>query len=174
MQASTPGVRSGSRCAGGTRIGMFACRIFALARVSRFATVCSGCRNARAISAVRSPQTSRRVSATCDSGDRAGWQHVKIIRSWSSATGGTVTSSVGTASTTASVSLACLVDSRRSRSSARLRATVVIHAPGLRGTPRSGQLRSASANASCTASSASPMSPTSRATVASARPNSAR
>ncbi|SLJ82574.1 Uncharacterised protein [Mycobacteroides abscessus subsp. abscessus] len=64
--------------------------------------------------------------------------------------------------------------SRRNRSSARLRATVVIQAPGLAGVPRAGQVRNASAKASCTASSAAAISPTSRATVARARPNSAR
>ncbi len=63
--ASTPGTRSGIRCAGGTRNGMPAWRIFAFARVSRCATVCSGCRKARAISAVRNPHTRRSVRATC-------------------------------------------------------------------------------------------------------------
>ena len=41
-------------------------------------------RNARAISSVVSPHTSRSVSATCASGVSAGWQQVKISRSRSS------------------------------------------------------------------------------------------
>ena len=40
------------------------------------------------------------------------------------------------------------------------RAVVVIHAPGLAGTPSRGHVATAAAKASCSASSASPMSPT--------------
>src|SRR5215218_3338110 len=49
--------------------------ICAFARLIRWAMVVSGTRNARAISAVVSPPTARKVSATCDGGDSAGWQH---------------------------------------------------------------------------------------------------
>ena len=50
----------------------------------RWATVGAVVRNARAISSVVRPHTSRSVSATCASGVSAGWQHVKISRSRSS------------------------------------------------------------------------------------------
>ena len=60
--------------------------------------------------------------------------------------------------------------SRRRRSIARFRAVVVIQAPGLSGTPSTGQRSRAMANASCTASSASSKSPSTRMSVATARP----
>ena len=52
----------------------------------RAAEPCAGSatRNARAISVVVSPPTSRRVSATCASAARAGWQQVKTSASRSS------------------------------------------------------------------------------------------
>ena len=61
-----------------------------MARVTRAAMVASGTRNAAAISAVVSPQSSRSVSATCASRASAGWQQVKTSRSRSSV----ITSSV--------------------------------------------------------------------------------
>ena len=63
---------------------------------------------------------------------------------------------------------------RRSRSIARLRAVVVIQAPGLSGTPRTGHVSSAVTNASWTASSARSKSPRTRISVATARPDSSR
>src|SRR5437763_1098703 len=57
---------------------------------------------------------------------------------------------------------------------ARLRAVVVIHAPGFGGRPAVDQLRVAAANASWTASSAMSMSPKRRTRVATARPDSCR
>ena len=48
-----------------------------LARVIRRVMVASGTRKARAISAVVSPPTARRVSAICEAGDSAGWQHLR-------------------------------------------------------------------------------------------------
>ena len=60
--------------------------IFCLARTSRLAMVGSLDRNARAISAVVSPASVRRVSATRASSERAGWQQVNISRSRSSGT----------------------------------------------------------------------------------------
>ena len=60
----------------------------------------------------------------------------------------------------------------RSRSTARFRAAVMIHAPGLDGVPSRGQRSSAIVKASCTASSASWRSPRTRVSVATARPHS--
>ena len=56
----------------------------AFARTMRCASVAGVTRNARAISSVVRPQTSRKVSATCPSGGRAGWQQVKMRRRRSS------------------------------------------------------------------------------------------
>src|SRR5512133_338120 len=64
--------------------------------------------------------------------------------------------------------------SRRRRSIALLRAVRVIHAAGLLGTPRSGQLRRACTNASWTASSARSKLPVARIRAATARPASRR
>src|SRR2546426_12171527 len=55
---------------------------------------------------------------------------------------------------------------------ARLRAVVVIQAPGLGGRPAPVHLRRATANASCTASSATSMSPKARIRAATDRPDS--
>ncbi len=63
---------------------MRASRILPLARTRRCAIVGSGTRNARAISAVVSPPSRRRVSATWAELPSAGWQQVKISRSRSS------------------------------------------------------------------------------------------
>src|SRR4051794_38321999 len=57
---------------------------------------------------------------------------------------------------------------------ARLRAVVVIQAPGLSGTPRCGHVSRALMNASWTASSARSKSPVTRMSVATARPCSSR
>jgi hypothetical protein len=46
-----------------------------LARLMRWAIVASGTRNALAISAVVRPPTARRVRASCEGTDKAGWQH---------------------------------------------------------------------------------------------------
>ena len=122
---------------------MRAAEIFFLARVTRAAIVGSETRKAWAISAVVSPQTSRRVSATWASRARAGWQQVKTRRSRSSGitssspgagAGGDEPATGGTGSTS-SGSLPRRVCSRRSASMARRRAAVVSQAPGLRGTP---------------------------------------
>src|SRR5712691_5106361 len=76
--------------------------------------------------------------------------------------------------TAASLSSSRPRDSRRKRSMARLRAVVVIHAPGLGGRPSPVHLRRATANASCTASSATSMSPKTRIRAATDRPDSSR
>ena len=140
---STASTRSGSSAAEGTRYGMRAAAIFFLARVMRAAIVASLTRNARATWAVVSPHSSRRVSAIWAGWARAGWQQVKISRSRSSGI-----SSAGSGSPTSSTSSGSLrrsVASRRTRSSARRRATVVSHAPGLAGMPFSAQVVSACA-----------------------------
>ncbi len=133
---------------------MPASRIFFLARTSRWASVGSGTRNARAISGVVSPPSVRRVRATDASGASAGWQQVKISRSWSSGIGAISSSAAAwsaralraasNAASRASTSVfAVSVRARRSRSIARFRAVVVIQAPGLPGTPSAGQRSSA-------------------------------
>ena len=58
-------------CANGSPLSLMRC----LARLIRRVMVASGTRNARAISAVVSPPTARRVSAICEAGDSDGWQH---------------------------------------------------------------------------------------------------
>jgi predicted RNA polymerase sigma factor len=63
---------------------------------------------------------------------------------------------------------------RRSRSSARLPATVTSQSAGASGTPDDGQRRSAAAAASCSASSASSKSPSRWTSAASIRARSAR
>ena len=60
-------------------------RILRLARVIRAAIVDSLTRNKRAISLTRRPATRRNVSAALDPAGIAGWQHMKISRSRSSA-----------------------------------------------------------------------------------------
>src|SRR5688500_4851540 len=57
---------------------------------------------------------------------------------------------------------------------ARLLAVLVIQPPGLGGRPSCGHFCRATANASCTASSATSMSPKTRISVATDRPESSR
>ena len=152
---------------------MPASRTFFFARTSRCAIVGSATRKACAISVVVRPATSRSVSATRDSAASAGWQQVKTSASRSSGIELTSSSSAGSASSRASSSaLRAKVCSRRSRSIARLRAAVMIQAPGFAGAPSRGQRSSAVVKASCTASSASWMSPRTRVSAATARPHS--
>src|SRR5512132_1764482 len=136
--------------------------------------VASGTRKARAISAVVSPPSSRRVSATWTPGSSAGWQQVKIRRSRSSRT---APSSAGSsrAWTRAAWAWRSARDaSRRRRSMALLRAVVMIQPAGLGGGPVAGQRCTAAANASWTASSATSMSPKVPTRTDTARPYSAR
>ena len=175
-------MRSGSRCAGGTRYGIPACWIFCLARTSRLAIVGSLARNARAISAVVSPASVRRVSATRASSASAGWQQVNISRSRSSGTPlWSVSGSYAEGSddgdtdmAATSRSLAAPTAFLRSTSMARLRAAVVSHAPGRPGMPSFGHRCRAIANASCAHSSARSQSPVVRISVATTRPHSSR
>src|SRR5437870_5535654 len=157
---------------------MRAALIFRLARARRCAIAGSVTRNDLATSLVDTPPSRRRVSATCVSAESAGWQQVKMRRSRSSCTGPSFSGAPGSSlrgeSTATSLSSSRPRDSRRRRSMARLRAAVVIHPPGLGGTPSPGHLRRAMANASCTASSARSMSPNTRTRVATDRPDSSR
>ena len=152
---------------------MPAWRIFDLARTSRLAMVGSGTRKARPISPVVRPASVRRVNATWASKARAGWQHVNISRSRSSAT--PLSSTCGPAfggAIAISSYLTASLRARRSRSVARFRATVVSHAPGWSGTPSRGQRCSARSNASWAHSSARSQSPSDRMSVATTRPHS--
>ena len=123
---------------------MPASRIFRFARTSRWAIVGSGTRKARAISGVVRPPRVRSVSATRASIASAGWQHVKISRSRSSGMPLTSSSLPPSASRRASFSRVSVLRrrfaSRRRRSIARRLAVVVIHAPGLSGTPSRGHV----------------------------------
>src|SRR6266705_1385015 len=157
---------------------MRAALILRLARTRRTAMVCSVTRKDRATSLVDRPPSSRRVSATCASVDSAGWQQVKMRRSRSSSTGtassGMPGSLVPGERTATSLSSSRPRDSRRRRSMARLRAVVVIQPPGLGGRPSPSHLPRAMTNASCTASSATSMSPKTRIRAATDRPDSSR
>src|SRR6266702_3993593 len=157
---------------------MRAALILRLARTRRTAIVCSVTRKDRATSLVDRPPSSRRVSATCASVDSAGWQQVKMRRSRSSSTcpasSGIPRSLVPGERTATSLSSSRPRDSRRRRSMARLRAVVVIQPPGLGGRPSPGHLLNATANASCTASSARSISPKTLIRAATDRPDSSR
>ena len=154
---------------------MWAPAILPLARTRRLAIVASGTRSARAISAVDRPHSVRRLSATRASSASAGWQHVKISRSWSSRT--TESGSGDGSSPNRSMVVASFPDrfaSRRRRSRARLRATTVSQARGSSGTPSRGHRSSAATAASCTASSARSRLPSARVREARTRPPSTR
>ncbi len=116
---------------------MPAALILRFARVRRWLIVGSGTRNARAISSVVTPPRVRKVSATCDSTDNAGWQHMKISSSRSS---GNVVGAIGSSCGSAASSRAFVanVRSRRMRSIARFRAVLTSHVPGFVGTPSRG------------------------------------
>ncbi|SHS64425.1 Uncharacterised protein [Mycobacteroides abscessus subsp. abscessus] len=77
-------------------------------------------------------------------------------------------------STTAASSFPGRRVSRRNRSRARFRAAVNNQPPGVSGMPSRGQVRSASAHASWTASSATVRSPDHRAMAATVGPHSRR
>ena len=149
---------------------MRASRIFALARTIRWATVDGLVRKARAISSVVRPQTSRSVIATWASGGKAGWQHVKINRSWSSSI---LLSSHASASLgLASSCLASVVSDASNRARRRMPSIALkwpvdmSHARGLAGTPCRDHCSTATAKASCSASSAVSKSPSRRMSVA--------
>src|SRR5438093_2247827 len=160
--------RSGPR---GTSKGTPASASVRLARTIRWATVASGTRNARAISAVVRPPNRRSVSATRASVESTGWQVVNMRRRRSSPMSSSIAASrSGTAiSRWASISRPsswCLRSAslpRRKRSIARRFAVAMSHAPGLSGTPDSGHRSSAATRASWARSSARPTSRTIRA-----------
>ena len=155
---------------------MWALAILALARLIRWPIVASGTRNTRAMSTVVKPQIVRNASATCDSGDSAGWQQVNSSRNRSSrlSLSSSSIADPSVRSRNASSSFGARRASRRSRSSALLRATVVSQAPGLSGTPSRRHESAATTTASCSASSARSMSPVRRMRVASTWPPSIR
>ena len=114
-----------------------------LARVIRRVMVASGTRKARAISAVVSPPTARRVSAICEAGDSAGWQHRNSRMSVSSDSAAGVSAagashSAGGICRAAASSRRCLACSLRSRSVSRREATVISQPRGLPGMPSAG------------------------------------
>ena len=129
---------------------MPAATILRLARVIRAAIVASLTRNRRAISLTVSPATRRNVSAALDPAGIAGWQHMKISRSRSSAistasAGWSRGDAAARSSTTRSGSLRAAIASARKVSSARRRAAVNSHPAGFAGTPLLGQVRVAAA-----------------------------
>ncbi len=132
----------------------------------------SATRKAAAICAVVRPQTTRRVSAICDSRGRAGWQQAKIIPSSSSSASSSLLRVSLIRATWASLSRPARA--RRSRSMALRRAVVASQPPGLGGTWPSGQCSRASTKASWTASAARPTSPILAASAAVIRAASAR
>src|SRR5215213_5487103 len=115
--------------------------------------VVSGTRNARAISAVVSPPTARSVSATCEGGDSAGWQHRNSSDSVSSVAGAQGTESSADSGTATAASRRRRAVSLRHRSASRLDATVISHPFGLCGMPCFDHAMVASRRASWTASS---------------------
>jgi hypothetical protein len=124
----------------------------ALARTIRCASVDGAARNARAISSVVNPQTSRKVNATRASGLRAGWQQVKIKRSRSSSmlSSPNAGALADAASSRAAIS-ACDASNRarRRKASMALKRPVEINqAAGFAGAPSLGHLSTASAKAS--------------------------
>ena len=182
MTSSTEGRRASSSAPRGTSKGTSASRRVRFARTSRCAIVASLTRKARAISGVASPPSSRSVSATRASRGSTGWQQVKIRPSRSSPTSSsTATSnserSIAIRMPTSRASSSCLrsrVVWRRARSIARFLAVAISQAPGLSGTPDSGQRSSAATSASWARSSARPTSRTIRANPATRRADSIR
>src|ERR1044072_8982233 len=162
----------------GTSNGTRALASDRFARTIRWATAASVARNARAISSVVSPPSSRRVSAMRASGGSTGWQAVKISRSRSSSMSSGSPRPAGSGGGTSSrarptsASLRAYVSLRRMRSIARCLAVAMSQAPGLSGTPDSGHCSSAAIRASCASSSAMPTSRTMRVTPAMMRADS--
>src|SRR2546425_3559547 len=173
MTSSTEARRWRRSSSGGSSNGTRAAARERLAREILCATVDSWTRKARAISSVDSPPRSRSVSATRESGDSTGWHAMKMSRSRSSLT--TLGSLASPSSDAARVGSFCSrVRSRRMRSTPRRLPTAISHAAGLRGTPVSGHCSSAATSASWAMSSATPTSPTDRASPAMSRAASIR
>ena len=168
MTRSTGARRPGRSPGSGTPSRMPASRIFRFARTIRCATAGSGSNNSRAIDAVGSPHTTRKVSITRDAGSSAGWQHANSSASWSSPATALRSGSAAAHPRAAWCSFRARALSRRRWSSARRRATATTQPPGLAGRPSRGHCSTAAAHASCAQSSASDRSPESRATAAAA------
>ena len=115
MTESTASSRAGSSSGAGTAYGMPAAAILCLARVMRAAIAVSDTRNAWDTSGVATPHTSRSRS--------------------SGIAGSSMSSGSASAGSSSSGSFASSVRRRRTRFSARRRATVVSQAPGRSGTP---------------------------------------
>ena len=176
--ASTCGSRIVSSSRVGERTTTLPARSLRLARTIRCVIVSSDTRKASAIDDVSRPATRRSVSAICACGASAGWQ-VVMMRPSTSSTGGWSGSvserpSLPDLSSDSCRYFAARLDSRRSRSTARRRATAVSHAPGRSGTPDARHEVTASAKASCAHSSARSRSPYACARVATTRRHSSR
>ena len=173
MTPSTEPSRAASAGPSGSSNGTPASPSVRLARTMRWATVGSGSRKARAISAVLRPPSRRRVSAARASGASSGWQAMNIRRSRSSPTGLSSIASGRRCAACSWASRSCTSASSRSRCSrswrrrsiARCRAVVISQAPGRSGTPSAGQRSSAATSASCASSSARSRSRTSRSSA---------
>src|SRR5215213_4458935 len=173
MTLSTPPSRSRRSPADGSSNGTPAAAIVFLPRVMRACTVGTDTRNARAISSLDRPPTTRRVSATRASRESTGWQLTNIsARTSSSILSGSISSSTaGSAASRAYLSWRAV--RRRIASIARRRAVAISQPTGLAG-EASGHDTSASATASWAASSASPKSPVNRVSAATIRADSIR
>ncbi len=150
--------------------------IFFLARVMRAAMVASLTRNARATSAVVSPQTRRSVRRDLGIGAE---RRVTAREDQPEA----VIDDLGGVRVLRARSLRPLDETREGpavcrgpprQSTARRRATVVNHAPGLAGIPLVDQVANARAYASWTHSSARSMSPVTRTVAARTKAHSRR
>src|SRR5256714_857762 len=173
MTLSTPPSRSRRSAAGGRSNGTPAAAIVFLPRVMRACTVGTGTRNARAISSLDRPPTTRRVSATRASGESTGWQLMNIsARTSSSILSGSIASSTADSGASRAYRSWRAVR-RRIASIARRRAVAISQPAGLAG-QASGHDTSASATASWAASSASPKSPVNRVSAATIRADSIR
>ena len=168
--ASTSGIRTASSVPVGTTNRMCCSAIRRFARVSRALMAVWPTSITAAISAVWTPHTKRRASASRVSGSSAGVQTAKSSARRSSPPGWATGARSSAAS---SGSRACSRASRRTVSIAMRLATVVNQAAGLMSISRS-RLAAARAKASWTASSARSRSPVNRATAATSRGHSRR
>src|SRR2546427_3190726 len=140
----------------------------------------TGTRNARAISSVVRPPSTRSVSATRASFERTGWHAMKMRPRSSSPNSSSIDVSKSLPRSCRSTSrpsssyLRSSVLRRRTRSVARCFAVAISQAPGRSGTPDAGHCSSAATRASCASSSAVPISPTRRASRAMSRADSIR
>ncbi len=104
----------------------------------RWAMVASGTRNAAAIWALVRPPTARSVSASCDGGESAGWQHRNRTVNVSSSS---ATSAPGGGSWANATSSRRVLDASARRASiSRLVATAISQPRGFTGTPSSRPL----------------------------------